>query len=170
MKEEAHAVVLMRRTLLRTARWGSMAIVGLAVLPRRCPGAPAAADDKGPDETIDEDVELIRRLMGRTPTVSPRIRLEMPPIFANGYTVPLSLDIDSPMTELDHVHLVRIVAPRNPIIEVASFHFTARSGRARVSTRIRLAKPQNVLAAAEMNDGTLLMTKTWVKVDTNGCA
>ena len=41
---------------------------------------------------------------------------------------------------------------------------------AHVSTRIRLAKPQHVVAVAEMNDGTLLMTKTWVDVATNGCA
>ena len=40
---------------------------------------------------------------------------------------------------------------------------------ARVSTRIRLAKPQNVVAVAEMSDGSLLMTKTRVDVATNGC-
>ena len=44
------------------------------------------------------------------------------------------------------------------------------SGRARVSTRIRLAKPQDVLAVAEMSDGALLLTRTRVKVDINGCA
>jgi sulfur-oxidizing protein SoxY len=38
-----------------------------------------------------------------------------------------------------------------------------------VETRIRLAEPQDVVAVAEMNDGTLLMTTTWVEVATNGC-
>ena len=59
---------------------------------------------------------------------------------------------------------------RNPIIEVAGFHFIPQRSGARVSTRIRLAKPQYVVAVAEMSDGTLLMTKTWVDVATNGCA
>jgi len=39
-----------------------------------------------------------------------------------------------------------------------------------VSTRIRLAAPQHVLAVAEMSDDTLLMTKAWVEVASNGCA
>jgi sulfur-oxidizing protein SoxY len=65
---------------------------------------------------------------------------------------------------------VRVVAPRNPLIEVATFHFVPQLSQPRVSTRIRLAEPQDVLAFAELNDGTLLMTKTWVDVATNGCA
>jgi sulfur-oxidizing protein SoxY len=32
-----------------------------------------------------------------------------------------------------------------------------------------LAEPQYVVAVAEMSDGTLLMTKTFVDVATNGC-
>ncbi|MGH6927078.1 MAG: thiosulfate oxidation carrier protein SoxY, partial [Dongiaceae bacterium] len=87
-----------------------------------------------------------------------------------GYTVPLTFDVDSPMTEADHVRVVHVVAPRNPLVRVASFHFTPRSGRARVSTRIRLAEPQNVIAVAEMSDGSLLMAKTRVEVEINGCA
>jgi sulfur-oxidizing protein SoxY len=38
-----------------------------------------------------------------------------------------------------------------------------------VSTRIRLAEQQDVLAIAEMNDGALLMARTFVEVETNGC-
>ena len=94
----------------------------------------------------------------------------MPAVFPNGYTVPLSFDVDSPMNEADYVRHVRVLAPRNPLIEVADFRFTPRSGRARVSTRIRLAEPQNVLVVADMSDGTLLLARTWIKVDINGCA
>jgi sulfur-oxidizing protein SoxY len=94
----------------------------------------------------------------------------MPRTFPNGYTVPLSLEIESPMTEADHVRHVRVLAPRNPLIEVARFHFVPRRSEPRASTRIRLAEPQYVLAVAEMNDGALLMNKTWVAVASNGCA
>jgi sulfur-oxidizing protein SoxY len=101
---------------------------------------------------------------------SDRVHLVMPRTFPNGYTVPLSFEIDSPMTEADHVRHVRVFAPRNPLIEVARFYFVPRRSEPRVSTRIRLAGPQDVLVVAEMNDGALLMTKTWVEVATNGCA
>jgi sulfur-oxidizing protein SoxY len=94
----------------------------------------------------------------------------MPRTFPNGYTVPLTIEVDSLMTEDDHVRHVRVVAPRNPLIEVATFHFLPQHSQPRVSTRIRLAEPQYVLAVAEMSDGTLQMAKTWVDVATNGCA
>ena len=142
-----------RRTML-----SATALAGIALALR-----PAQA-------TTDLEIALAEQLFGRTPSLSDRLRLDMPPLFPNGYTVPLALDVDSPMTEADHVRVVHVVAPRNPLIRVASFHFTPRSGRARVSTRIRLAEPQNVIAVAEMSDGSLLMAKAWVEVEINGCA
>ena len=153
MREEAPATGLSRRQLLGTGAAGfATAIIA----------TPARADD--------DDVALIERLTGKTPTESDRLHLVMPKTFPNGYTVPLSLDIDSPMTESDHVRHIRVVAPHNPLIEVATFHFTPQRSQPKVSTRIRLAEPQFVVAVAEMSDGTLLMTKTWVDVATNGCA
>jgi sulfur-oxidizing protein SoxY len=120
--------------------------------------------------TSDETTELIESLTGKKAIESDRLHLAMPRSFPNGYTVPLTLEVDSPMTEEDHVKGVRVVAPGNPLIEVATFHFLAQRSQPRVSTRIRLAKPQYVLVVAEMNDGTLLMAKTWVEVATNGCS
>jgi sulfur-oxidizing protein SoxY len=73
------------------------------------------------------------------------------------------------MTEADHVKYIRVLAPRNPLIEVATFHFMPGRSKARVSTRIRLAEPQYVLALAEMNDGKMIMARSWVNVATNGC-
>jgi sulfur-oxidizing protein SoxY len=117
----------------------------------------------------EEALELVELLTGHTAVPSDRIRLLMPPIFPNGYTVPLTLEVDTPMTERDHVRNVRIFAPKNPINEVVGFHFAPLRSAPRVSTRIRLAAPQNVVAVAEMNDGAFLMTQTFVKVATNGC-
>jgi sulfur-oxidizing protein SoxY len=156
MLEETPATGLTRRELFlaSAAGFASATIV-----------SPAKASHE-----VDEAVELIKRLTGRTATASDRLHLVMPRTFPNGYTVPLNVDIDSPMTENDYVRYVRVVAPRNPLIEVATFHFVPQRSQPRVSTRIRLAEPQDVLALAELNDGTLLMTKTWVDVATNGCA
>ena len=156
MVEENRAAALTRRALLTAAvAWGA----GIA-------GAMLAS----PANASDDAAELIKHLTGKTPTESDRLHLAMPRVFANGYTVPLTLVIDSPMTESDHVRDVRVLAPRNPLITVATFHFVPQRSEPRVSTRIRLAQPQDVLAVAEMNDGTLLMTRAWVEVATNGCA
>jgi sulfur-oxidizing protein SoxY len=129
-----------------------------------------AAAIVSPASASDEAAELIAQLTGKMPTESARLHLVMPRTFPNGYTVPLMLEVDSAMTEDDHVRYVRVVAPRNPLIDVATFHFLPQRIQPRISTRIRLAEPQYVVAVAEMNDGALLMAKTWVEVATNGCA
>ena len=156
MPEETPATGLTRRELFLAS------VAGFAT-------ATVVSPAKANDDAVDA-VALIKRLTGKTPTESDHLHLVMPRTFPNGYTVPLSLDIDSPMTESDHVRYIRVVAPRNPLIEVATFHFVPQRSQPRVSTRIRLAEPQFVLAFAELSDGTLLMTKTWVDVATNGCA
>ena len=74
------------------------------------------------------------------------------------------------MTAADHVKQVHVLAPRNPIVEVATFHFVPGRSQPQVSTRIRLAAPQFVVAVAAMNDDALLMAKAWVEVATNGCS
>ena len=142
------------------------------VMMAGCVGCAALASplfSPGRARAQDETMELVERLTGRTATVSDRLHLVMPAAFPTGYTVPMDLDIDSPMTEDDHVRRIRVFAPRNPLLEVASFNFVPQRSIAHVSTRIRLAEPQYVVAVAEMSDGTLLMTKTWVDVATNGC-
>jgi sulfur-oxidizing protein SoxY len=156
MPRESLATGLTRRKLFLASAAGLASAIVFSLAK--------ASDD------IDEAAELIKRLTGRTATASDRLRLVMPRTFPNGYTVPLDVVIDSPMTESDYVRYVRVVAPRNPLIEVATFHFVPERSHPHVSTRIRLAEPQDVLAFAELNDGTLLMTKTWVNVATNGCA
>jgi sulfur-oxidizing protein SoxY len=148
-----------RRALLSTGVAGFAA----AVL------APPASANEERAGASEEAVALVERLTGKTPTESERVHLVMPRSFPNGYTVPLNLAIDSSMTESDHVRHVRVIAPRNPLIEVATFRFLPQRSQPRVSTRIRLAEPQHVLAIAEMNDDTLLLAKAWVEVATNGC-
>jgi sulfur-oxidizing protein SoxY len=157
MIKEIPATGLTRRMLFLA---GAAGLANATVVPRV----------HASDADVDDGVELIKRLTGKTPAASDRLHLVMPRTFPNGYTVPLTIDIDSPMTESDHVQYVRVVAPRNPLIEVATFYFVPQRSLPRVSTRIRLAEPQGVLAFAELSDGTLLMAKTWVDVATNGCA
>ena len=130
--------VPMRRAVLRAACWSAL---GLSASALAAPTELAA-----PDDGQAGDAQLIEQLFARAATPSPRVRLEMPAVFANGYSVPLALAVDAPMTEADHVRVLHVLAPKNPIIAVAEFQFSPASGRAAVSTRIRLARSQAVLA------------------------
>jgi len=145
-----------RRSILRSAPIASFALVTGAFLQT------AHAD------AIDE-AALIRQFVGGTATPSSRVHVQMPKIFSNGYSVPLTLFVESPMTEADYVRTIHVLAPKNPIIPVANFSFSPQSGQAKLSTRIRLAQTQDVLAIAEMNDGTLLLGRGSTQVDVDGC-
>ena len=98
-----------------------------------------------------------------------RVRLDVAPLVENGNTVPLTVSADSPMTAADHVSAIAVFNTRNPQRDVAIFHFTPRSGRATVSTRIRLATSQTLVAVARMSDGSYWTTQTSVIVTLAGC-
>ena len=113
---------------------------------RACPGVPLAA-------TVAEALEEL--LGARTAAELARVRIELPERFDYGNTVPLAFSVDSPMTAADHVRRVDVFAEGNPFPEVATFYFTPESGRASVSTRIRLNEgKQEVVAVAELSDGS----------------
>jgi sulfur-oxidizing protein SoxY len=158
MTPSSHKILVRRRNLLRTA----LGLAGVVISVRPSLGLP--------DDEASEDSRLVEQMIGRPAVVSPRVHLSMPASFANGYRVPMTLSVDSPMTGADHVRMVHVLAPKNPIVPVAEFHFTPQSGAAVISTRVRLAKSQTVLAVADMSDGSLLMARSWVKVDIDGCA
>jgi sulfur-oxidizing protein SoxY len=150
---------LTRRRVLRAGLLLPIAAISIA------PHQSVAAVNES--ETGEE--ELIKRLIGEAAAESGRVRLDIPPVFANGHSVPMTVSVDSPMTESDYVSKIYVLAPRNPILSVARFQFTPHSGRAAVSARIRLAEPQNVLAIAQMSGGEALMARAWVEVEENGC-
>lgn len=83
-----------------------------------------------------------------------RVKLDIAPLVDNGNTVPLSVSVDSPMTAADRVVAVAVFNERNPQREVIKFTLGPRAGRASVSTRIRLATSQKLVAVARMSDGS----------------
>ena len=113
--------------------------------------------------------KLIAEFTGGKETGAGKIKLKAPEIAENGNTVPVSFTVDSPMSADEHVASVLLVAAGNPGPEVAVFNFSAMSGKAAASTRIRLAKTQDVVAIAKMNDGSMFMDKKTVKVTIGGC-
>ncbi len=146
-----------RRSFLIGFGAGGLAVVGMTLVPRA-----VLADAESMAAAIEERI-------GDAATQEGRISLELPQIAENGNTVPIAFEVESPMTEQDYVKAVHIYAEKYPLPSVATFPFTPRSGKARASTRMRLAKTQNVVAVAEMSDGSVYMAKTEVKVTIGGC-
>ncbi|MDX2158788.1 MAG: thiosulfate oxidation carrier protein SoxY [Hyphomicrobiaceae bacterium] len=132
-------------------------IVALAAVP-----SLALADDK---MVADE----IKKLFGDKPVKEGRIKLDLPSIAENGLVVPLSFDVESPMTAADYVKSVHFFAEGNPNPQVASFTFTPLAPKAAGSIRIRLAKTQNIIAVAEMSNGDVYKAVKEVKVTIGGC-
>lgn len=91
---------------------------------------------------------------GGAPLTAGRVRLEIALLIENGNAVPVTVNVESPMTAADHVRRIALFNERNPQRDVAVFTLGARAGRASVSTRIRLATSQRLVAVAQMSDGT----------------
>lgn len=113
------------------------------------------------------DEAIAEFLGGATPEMS-GITLEMPEIAENGNTVPLTVRVEGDPAK-NHAESVMVLAAGNPAPGVATFHFSSMSGTMEASTRMRLAKTQDVIAVAKMSDGTFRRTDTLVKVTIGGC-
>ncbi len=145
-----------RRKVLGLA-FGAGAALGLAHFGI----TPVAAGPKA-------DAAIAKILGGKTPKKG-GIKLDVPEIAENGNTVPVGFSVDSPMTKDNYVNKVYIIADGNPTPNVAAFEFTPMSGKASASTRMRLAKTQNIIAIAEMSDGSIAEVSSQVKVTIGGC-
>ena len=111
----------------------------------------------------------IRKIVGPAQITAGKVKLDLPPLSENGNTVPLSVAVESPMTAADHVKAIHVFTERNPQPDVASFYLGPRSGRASVSTRIRLADTQNVMAVAELSNGSFWSARVPVVVTLAAC-
>ena len=114
--------------------------------------------------------EVIRNLVGEATIKRGKVTLELPPIVENGNVVPLTVSVDSPMSEANHVTAIHIFNEKNPQPYVATFNLGPRAGRAGVSTRIRLADSQRVVAIARLNDGSFWSDSADVIVTLAACA
>src|SRR6516164_6242848 len=113
--------------------------------------------------TPDSTREWLGGLAKGTPQQG-KVTLKAPEIAENGMAVPLTVSVDSEMSEKSYVKALYIAADGNPNPPVAIYEFTPLAGKAEVSMRVRLAQTQKLVAVAEMNDGTLYTASREVKV------
>jgi sulfur-oxidizing protein SoxY len=128
--------------LIRTAGFAAGAGILSALPLSAARGTPQAMQD------------AIRKIVGDAALRPGKVTLEVPPLVENGNTVPLTVSIDSPMTAADHVRAIHIVNEKNQQPHVISVTLGPRAGRASLSARIKLADSQQVMAFAEMSDGS----------------
>ena len=142
---------------------GAAAVVGALGSPR-----PASAQALGVQETVDA---ALKRVFGGRPIKDGRalIKLDIPLIAENGAVVPVSVEVNSPMTPANHVKHVYVVADKNRIPIVTRVAFTPQAGQAYMGANIRLGETGDVRAIVEQSDGTLLQAKREVKVTVGGC-
>lgn len=126
----------MRRGLLRAA--GALPLLALV--------RPAAA-------TPEEMRSAIAQWTGGKTPNDGKVTFDIAKLIDNGNAVPVTIRVDSPMTAQDHVTGIALFNERNPETDIVRFTLTARSGKAEVATRIRLATSQKLVAVARMSDG-----------------
>jgi sulfur-oxidizing protein SoxY len=143
-----------RRLLISGAAGAALMVVGL-------PARPARAGAKETQELIDK--------LTHGKAKPGRVTLRMPEIAENGNTVPLTVEVDSPMSATDRVKSISLLAEGNPSPLVATLHFGPLAAKAEVQLRIRLAQTQNVIAVAEMADGSFWTASHETKVTIGGC-
>lgn len=113
--------------------------------------------------------EMVRPYVQSQELKKERVTLSLPMLADNGHMVPLSLKVDSPMTEASHVTHVYLISQRNPVPLMAKFVMGPWSGRADLSTRVRLSGNQSVIALARLSDGNFIYDVQEVVVTEAAC-
>ncbi len=151
--------------LTRRAVLGVLGVAGATMV---LPAAPAEAQALGQNEPLDA---ALKRVFGGRPMKdgTGMIKLDIPLIAENGAVVPVSVEVNAPMTPQSYVKHIYVVADKNRIPIVTRVALTPASGQAYMGANIRLGETTDVRAIVEQSDGTLFALKREVKVTVGGC-
>jgi sulfur-oxidizing protein SoxY len=146
-----------RRTFLNLA--GSAAVAGAVpvITLRPLEATPAML------------TSAIRNVVGEAPVRTGKVKLDIPPLVENGNTVPMTVRIESPMTANEYVKSIHVFNEKNPQPNIGNFYIGPWAGRAQVSTRIRLADTQKVVAIARLSDDSFWSTSVDIVVTLAAC-
>ncbi len=121
-------------------------------------------DNPPPKKPFEEVLKEITG--GKSVSDSDKVKIIAPEIAENGAVVPVTVEIELPVESVRAIH---ILADKNHNAHTMSVYLTPQNGKAYISTRIRLAETMNVIAVAELNDGTFIKAQKPVKVTIGGC-
>src|SRR5258705_5339326 len=153
------------RTLEQTSRRRFLGLAGSpAVL-----GAIPIVTVRPAEATPAMLATAIRNVAGEAPGRTGKVKLDVPPLVENGNTVPMTVSVQSPMTANDYVKSIHVFNEKNPQPNVGNFYLGPHAGRAQVSTRIRLADSQKVVAIARLSDDSFWSATVDVVVTLAAC-
>lgn len=111
----------------------------------------------------------LREAFGDQPIQPGKVTLEVPALAENGAVVPVTVSVDSPMTEQDYVASIHLFAEKNPLPRMLDVYLSPWTGKARVASRLRIADSQQITAVAVLSDGSLWSAATQVEITVAGC-
>ena len=153
------------RTLEQTSRRRFLGLAGsTAVL-----GAIPIVTVRPVEATPAMLATAIRNVVGEAPVRAGKVKLDVPPLVENGNTVPMTVSVSNPMTSDDYVKSIHVFNEKNPQPNVGNFYLGPHAGRAQVSTRIRLADSQKVVAIARLSDDSFWSATVDVVVTLAAC-
>jgi len=132
----------------KLTRRDTLILGGLAAAGAATPASPVAASTPG------QMARAIRQMIGEAEVRKGKVTLDLPPLVENGNTVPMTVSVDSPMTQENYVKAIHVFNEKNPQANVISVQLSPRAGKAAISTRMRLAGTQKLMAIAELSDGS----------------
>ena len=147
-----------RRRFLKAA--GSTAVIG---------ALPLAVRVRTAEATPEMMATAIRAVTGGAQVQTGKVKLDIPPLVENGNSVPMTVSVTSPMTANDYVKSIYVFNEKNPQPNLGNFHLGPRAGRAQVSTRVRLADSQKIMAIAKLSDGSFWSASVDVVVTLAAC-
>ncbi|MFM9937972.1 MAG: SoxY-related AACIE arm protein [Hyphomicrobiaceae bacterium] len=139
-------------------------VAALSLAPAVVTLVPASAR-----ATPEEMQAAILRVTGGVEPKPGRVKIEIPPLSENGNTVPITVTVESPMTAKDHVKAIHIFNERNPQPNIISAWLGPRAGQATLQTRARLSDTQNIVAIAQLSDGSFWSQSAHVIVTLGAC-
>jgi len=153
---------MQRRSFLRGI--GIAAAASAVVTPTMVMGAAP----KGPN-TLGYEAAVKAITGGKKVTASSKVHMKAPEIAENGAVVPITVTVDSPMTDADYVKAIHILASKNGNVRCADVMLTPANGAAMFAARIKLGTSQDVVALVETSTGEFLTASQNVKVTIGGC-
>src|SRR6266403_3359804 len=111
----------------------------------------------------------IRNVVGEAAVRIGKVKLDVPPLVEYGNTVPMTVSVSNPMTPDDYVKSIHVFNEKNPQPNVGNFYLGPHAGRAQISTRIRLADSQKIVAIARLSDDSFWSTSVDVVVTLAAC-
>ena len=113
--------------------------------------------------------DMVQPLVKGAVLVQKDVQIEAPILADNGSLVPIQIQVQSPMSAQDHVTHIYVLSQRNPVTQMALFQLGPWNGRAEVSTRVRLAGTQDVVALARLSNGEFRYKQMEIIVTESAC-